>query len=101
VRLSVLITRTVPPVNLYVTVPSMATSSAATLGEVAGTLPMLEFACSRCARRGRLRVATLVDRHGRNTPFLDIRHHLAGDCLRLYAPVNERCDIHFPQLRGL
>ena len=42
----------------------MSNSSAITLGEVADRLPMLDVACSKCDRRGRLNVAKLVEQHG-------------------------------------
>jgi hypothetical protein len=35
----------------------MSSSDAVTLGEIADRLAMLEVACSRCERRGRLSVA--------------------------------------------
>jgi hypothetical protein len=44
----------------------MSSSGAITLGEIADRLPMLEVACSRCERHGRLRVARLIERYGEN-----------------------------------
>jgi hypothetical protein len=40
----------------------MSSSDAVTLGEIADRLAMLEVACSRCERRGRLSVAKLIER---------------------------------------
>src|ERR1700693_5839133 len=44
---------------------TMSSSGAVTLGEIVGELRMLEVACSRCERHGRLSVAKLIERHGR------------------------------------
>ena len=38
----------------------MSSSGAVTLDDLAGKLPMLDVACSKCDRRGRLRVAKLI-----------------------------------------
>jgi hypothetical protein len=40
------------------------TSGAVTLGDIAGRITILEIACARCERRGRLRVAKLLAEHG-------------------------------------
>jgi hypothetical protein len=56
---------------------------AVTLGEVAGRLAMLEIACSRCERRGRLSVARLIEQHGADAQLPDLRAVLAGDCPRV------------------
>jgi hypothetical protein len=37
---------------------------AVTLGDIARQITMLEVACSRCERRGRLRLASLIAQHG-------------------------------------
>jgi len=77
----------------------MSSSGAVTLGELAGRLPMLEVACSRCERRGRLSVAKLIERHGADARLPDLREILAGDCPRANAvSVHERCGVHYPQL---
>jgi hypothetical protein len=69
------------------------------LGEIAGRLPMLKVACSRCERRGRLDVAKLIERHGADTKLPDLRVILAGDCPRIRAvSIHERCGVHYPQL---
>jgi hypothetical protein len=93
-----------PPAQHSAVVPiAMSSSGAITLGEVGGKLKMLEIACSRCDRRGRLRVAGLIERYGANAKMPDLREILAGDCPRVGSvSVYDRCGAHFPQLlRGL
>jgi hypothetical protein len=59
---------------------------------------MLEVACSRCARRGRLRVDLLVERHG-DAELPELRLTLAGDCPKAaVVSISDQCDIFFPQL---
>jgi hypothetical protein len=74
-------------------------SGAVTLGEIAGRLAMLEVACDRCERRGRLRVARLIEQHGADARLPDLPHVLAGDCPR-WRPCRSttRCGVHYPQL---
>ena len=42
----------------------MANRGSITLGEVKGKLTMLEVACHRCERRGRVSLARLIEDHG-------------------------------------
>ena len=74
-------------------------SGAVTLGEIAGRLPMLEVACSRCGRHGRLSVAKLIERHAPDAKLPALREILAGDCPRVNATsIYDRCGAHYPQL---
>jgi hypothetical protein len=61
----------------------MSSSGAITLGEITDRLPMLEVACSRCGRHGRLRVARLIERYGEDAKLPALREILAGDCPRV------------------
>jgi hypothetical protein len=45
-----------------------------------GKLEMLEVACHRCDRRGRLGLARLIAEHGAGTGLPELRTILAGDC---------------------
>jgi hypothetical protein len=77
----------------------LSSSGAVTLGEIAGRLPMLEVACARCERRGRLSIAKLIDRHGAGAKLPDLRTVLASDCPRVRATsIYERCGVLYPQL---
>jgi hypothetical protein len=67
------------------------------LGEIA--MPILEIACSRCERRGRLSVARLIARYGVEGKLPDLQEVLAGDCPRVGATsIYERCGVHYPTL---
>src|SRR3954453_16919765 len=50
-----------------------------TLGDLAARIAMLEVACSRCERRGRLQVDLLVAQYG-DAELPELRLILAGDC---------------------
>ena len=45
----------------------MSSRGSITLGELQGKLTMLEIACHRCDRRGRLSLERLIDVHGADT----------------------------------
>jgi hypothetical protein len=69
-----------------------------TLGDLAARIAMLEVACSRCERRGRLQVDLLVAQYG-DAELPELRLILAGDCPRAAViSINDQCDIFFPQL---
>lgn len=71
-----------------------------TLGEMrakGGT--MLEVACRRCERRGRLRISRPIAEHG--SGMLDLRAIIAHDCRRMQDPsvsIYERRGVMFPEL---
>jgi hypothetical protein len=76
-------------------------SGAVTLNDIAD-LGMLEVACSRCGRHGRLRVPRLIREHGAKAKLPDLREVLAGNCPRVGAvSVYERCGVHYPQLASV
>ena len=69
-----------------------------TLGDLADRLAMLDVACSRCARRGRLQLDRLIEQYG-DAELPELRLQLAGDCPKAAAiSVSEQCDIFFPGL---
>ncbi len=57
---------------------------AVTLNDIADKITMLEIACRRCERRGRLRVARLIEQHG-DMRLPELRYILAADCPRAEA----------------
>jgi hypothetical protein len=71
-----------------------------TLGDMrAKGMSMLAVACSKCERRGRLRIARLIAEHGAGE--CDLRRLVAHDCPRMRDPsvsIYERCGVHFPEL---
>ena len=80
----------------------MSNSGAVTFGDLAGKLVMLDVACSKCDRRGRLSVAKLIAEHGAEMRLPDLREILAGDCPWLRAAsFNDRCAVYYPQLLSM
>ena len=53
-----------------------------TLGEIASRASMLQIVCSRCERRGRYRLDTLIARHGADAGVRVIVPELIADCRR-------------------
>jgi hypothetical protein len=80
----------------------MSSRGSITLGELRGKLDMLEVACHRCDRKGRLSLERLISEHGADTGLPDLWVPLAGDCPRAQSTaMHDRCAIHFRQLAGL
>jgi hypothetical protein len=72
------------------------------LGALKGKLTMLEIACRRCERRGKLRLARLIAEHGAAMDLPTLGTILAGDCPRVRSVgIYDRCGMHFPQLPKL
>jgi hypothetical protein len=70
------------------------------LGDIAGKITVLNVACRRCERSGRLSVTRLIERHGTDKRLPELRYILAGDCPHVVADrIYDRCGIHYPQLR--
>src|SRR5262249_10866607 len=75
----------------------MNTRGSITLGDLWSRVTMLEVACHRCDRHGRLSLARLIAQHGEGMGLPDLRHILAGDCPDVRAAAfHERCAVHFP-----
>jgi len=72
------------------------------LGQVAEHLDMLEIACKRCDRHGRMSVERLMTEHG---PLMSIPRLLAllsADCpKRQEGRIHDVCGAHMPQLSGI
>jgi hypothetical protein len=77
-------------------------SSVRTLGEIASHTAVLEVACNRCERGGRLRTACLVVEHGPDTPMPALLRMLAADCPRMQVGrTYDVCSVHCPQMSKL
>ena len=62
---------------------------------------MLEVACRKCKRRGRLSIARLIAQHGRDD-HSDLCALIAHDCPRMLTiSIYDRCGVHFPELPSL
>src|SRR4051812_30369694 len=67
-----------------------------TLGDMAGKFDMVEIACRRCERTGRLRIDRLIEQHGANMGLPSLCDVLIGDCPKQEAAsVGERCSIYY------
>ena len=58
----------------------MSNRGSITLGALQGKLDLLDIACHRCERSGRVSLARLIDEHGADTGLPDLWESLAGDC---------------------
>ena len=77
-------------------------NNAITLGDLNGHVAMLEVACRKCDRRGRYRIAGLIERHSAAANLPDLRNVFAGDCPRINSvSIYDRCGVHYPHLPGL
>jgi hypothetical protein len=78
------------------------TRGSTTLGELRGKLTMLEIACSKCDRRGLLRLDRLIAEHGARMGLPVLGQLLAADCPRSASVgIHDRCGVNFPQLPAL
>ena len=69
-----------------------------TLGDLAGRIALLEVVCSRCERRGRMRVERLIEQYG-DMELPELGLILAGDCPKAaVVSISDRCDVFFPKL---
>jgi hypothetical protein len=79
-----------------------STRGSIALGDLNGKLTMLEIACSKCDRRGLLRLDRLIEEHGAGIGMPVLGQTLAGDCPRARTvSINDRCGVNFPQLPEL
>ena len=72
------------------------------LEELQGKFDLLDIACHRCERRGRVSLSRLIEEHGTDTGLPDLWESLAGDCPNARTTVvHNRCAIYYPQLPAL
>jgi hypothetical protein len=88
--------------NILAAVASPMRDCSTRLGVLVGKVTMLEVACWRCERRGRLRIERLIVEHGAAMDLPTPGTILAGDCPRVRSVgINDRCGAHFSQLPRL
>ena len=76
----------------------MSNRGSITSGELQGKLTMLEVACHRCERKGRVSLARLIEEHGADKGLPDLgkpRGHARSTA------VHNRCAIYYPELPAL
>jgi hypothetical protein len=72
------------------------------LRDVARLTAMLNVACRKRGRRGRLRTARLLREHGPEKSIPDLVHALVGECPQLQSTdIYDRCDAYCPDLAAL
>jgi hypothetical protein len=70
-----------------------------TLGDLVGRLERLEIPCRRCERRGRIRLARLIEEHGAEMALPELGLRLAASCPRATAAdLSRRCCVYYPFL---
>jgi hypothetical protein len=70
------------------------------LGQVASWLSVIDVACNRCDRRGRLQTTRLVAEHGAEMLVPELLRIIAADCPRTKT-AHDVCGVHLPQLPRL
>jgi hypothetical protein len=79
--------------------PAFMAGKVITLGQVSTRLSVLEVACLRCDRRGRLNTIQLLSELNPDLRISELREIVAGDCPRMVADkINDRCGVYFPGL---
>ena len=90
--------RPMAPTMVYTA--NMSTGSLS-LAQIADLLDMVEVRCTKCDRRGRYRITTLIERYGADFAGPDLRDKLSTDCEKHAAAEYERCDLYFPDMLKL
>jgi len=77
----------------------MPRDGAITVGDLVGRLEYLTLECEKCGRRGRYRVARLVEQHGPDHKLTDWQWQLTADCPRRQAArMSDWCGAGSPDL---
>jgi len=81
---------------------STLTGNSITVGQAAERIRMLDVACSRCERRGRLSMSRLLLERGPDAPISHAWRGLNHDCPKRNAQgAGESCSLHAPILSKL
>jgi hypothetical protein len=74
-----------------------STRGSITLGDLVGKFQMLEIACSKCDRRGLLRLDGLIEEHGAGIGMPEFGGDTGGRLPEARSvSINDRCGINFP-----
>lgn len=77
-------------------------NGAYTLGDLLGRIEFLEIVCSRCPRKGRLKVSRLIADMGSDQVIPSLHHRIAPDCPKRQSfNIHDRCGVHYPQLQEI
>jgi hypothetical protein len=72
------------------------------LGQLASWLSVVDVACNRCGRHGRLDTARLVAEHGAEISVPELLQIVAADCPWMKAKgARDMCGAHLPQMPRL
>jgi len=55
-------------------------------GDIEGKLDVLRVECTKCARKGRYSVSSLIEKYGRKANMMKWKEQLNGDCPRRDEP---------------
>lgn len=72
-----------------------------TVGDIVDKMRMLEVACTKCERKGRLNVQRLAKERGLDQCLVILKREISSDCPRQNAvPVSiyDLCGAHYPEL---
>lgn len=60
----------------------------------------LEVVCRKCGRAGRYRIAGLIEKHGPDTTFIELRKAFTSTCAKTndVTRLNEACGVSFPDM---
>ena len=68
-------------------------------GDIEGKLDVLRVECTKCARKGRYSVSSLIEKYGRKANMMKWKEQLNGDCPKRDArSMHECCDLICPDL---
>lgn len=61
---------------------------------------MVNVACNKCPRSGRLRRSRLEAEHGADIVLPELLARIAADCPKMHTLGTDRCGAYFPDLAG-
>ena len=73
-------------------------SGSLSLAQIAELMTIVNVRCTKCDRRGRYQITTLIKRYGADFAGPDLREKLSEGCEKHRAAEYERCDFYFPDM---